>query len=224
MKHARLVLTSSGLTSEAGSHFARLLKLAAAETPSKEAKVVYIPDAATAEGAGPDGMYRRMQSELKQLGASSVVCLPLATADRGQVAAELEGAACVYVEMGNTYFVTYQARRSGFAEIATKLADERGMLFSGASAGAILAGKTIEVCFWKGWDDPGYGTKWDLKGTEWGYSGLNLLAGGASIFPHYSPQWASKVREMKPRHKEEVVILDEYHCYVQDEDGGRLVP
>ncbi|KAK3245887.1 hypothetical protein CYMTET_44566, partial [Cymbomonas tetramitiformis] len=108
MKHARLVLTSSGLTSEAGSHFARLLKLAAAETPSKEAKVVYIPDAAAAEGAGPDGMYRRMQSELKHLGASSVVCLPLATADRAQVAAELEGAACVYVEMGNTYFVTYQ--------------------------------------------------------------------------------------------------------------------
>ena len=30
-----------------------------------------------------------------------------------------------------------------------------GCLYVGASAGAIVAGKSIETALWKGWDDPG---------------------------------------------------------------------
>mmetsp|Transcript_22371 Transcript_22371/g.26953 ORF Transcript_22371/g.26953 Transcript_22371/m.26953 type:complete len:226 (+) Transcript_22371:185-862(+) len=222
-KPVRLLLTSSGFTGDAKNQFSRLLDGASKDHPNGSKRVVYIPDAATAEGMGPDGMYGRMQRELCSAGASDVTLLPLANADEASVYNALEGAACVYVEMGNTYFVTYQARRSGFDKLVTKFCRERGMLFSGASAGAILAGRTIKVCFWKGWDDPGYGQSWDLTKTPHGYDGLNLMANGESLFPHYSNQWAGRVKEMKPKHEEEVVILDEYHCFVQDESGGRLM-
>merc|ERR1719316_1176103 len=113
----------------------------------------------------------------------------------------------------------YQIRRTRFDDAILKLVN-RGGLFAGASAGAIIAGATLRTCQWKNWDDPGHGQSWDLRKLPQGLDGLSLIEGGKSLFPHYSAQWKSKVAEMKPKHKEEVVILDESHCWVQDNSGG----
>jgi hypothetical protein len=90
-------------------------------------------------------------------------------------------------------------------------------LFVGASAGSIVAGRTIRTCEWKNWDDPGHGTWWDVRSLPTGLDGLDLMDGavGRSLFPHHSAQWNSRVKEMMPLHPEGVIVLDEEQFYVQ---------
>ena len=70
---------------------------------------------------------------------------------------------------------------------------KQGGLYAGASAGAIIAGRSIHSCEIKGWDDPGVGEGWDLGATSRGLDSFNLLVGGASVFPHFSPGWAQPI-------------------------------
>merc|ERR1711916_77262 len=62
----------------------------------------------------------------------------------------------------------------------------KGMVYMGASAGAIVAGQTIKTAYWKGGDSPG-GTHWE-GWKEWTAS--RLVGGGlidVDIFPHFQP-------------------------------------
>jgi len=217
----RLLLTSSGFVNEAiNDEFTRLLEDAASETRSR--KVVYIQDAAMMEGGDAELYVRDMRKRLTALGASEVVGVQLAHSPAAKVAQLLSSAACVYVEMGNTYFVAYHIRRTQ-ADVAIRDLVNRGGLFCGASAGAIVAGATLKVCEWKAWDDPGHGQSWDLRSLPTGLDGLNLLQDGMSVFPHYSDQWRNRVAEMKPQHQETVVILDESSALVQEPSGCRVL-
>jgi hypothetical protein len=221
---ARLLLTSSGIVDETMRHAWDRLYLAA-QRDTGYTKVAYVPDAATmGESGDVTGFAAHVSRQLGlKLGDLRIVEVSaLADADES-VRSLLEDVAAVYIEQGNTYYVTYQVRRSGLDGAILDLVS-RGGLYTGASAGAILAGTTIRTCEWKGWDDPGHGTSWDLRATEHGLDGLGMMDGGASLFPHAGSEWVGRVEEMKPRHAETVVILDEVHCWVQDEDGGRLLP
>ena len=218
---ARLLLTSSGFVNQAiNDEFSRLFDDAASETGSR--KVIYILDAAMMEGGNAEYFVNSMQERLTTLGASEVVALQLAHTPADEVAQQLSSAACVYVEMGNTYFVAYQMRHTR-ADVAIRDLINRGGLFCGASAGAILAGATLKVCEWKAWDDPGHGQSWDLRSLPSGLDGLNLVNDGMSVFPHYSDQWQSRVAEMIPQHQEKVVILDEQSALVQEPSGCRIL-
>jgi peptidase E len=221
---ARLLLTSSGIVDETMRHAWDRLYLAA-RRDTGHTKVAYVPDAATMGESGDATGYAAHVS--RQLGLKHgdlriLEVSALADADES-VRSLLDDVAAVYIEQGNTYYVTYQVRRSGLDKVILDLVS-RGGLYTGASAGAILAGATIRTCEWKNWDDPGHGTSWDLRATEHGLNGLGIMDGGMSLFPHAGSEWDGRVEEMKPRHAETVVILDEVHCWVQDEDGGRLLP
>lgn len=218
---ARLLLTSSGFANQAiNDEFSRLLEDAASETGSR--KVVYILDAAMMEGGNAEHFVNSMQERLTALGASEVVGLQLAHTPANKVAQQLSSAACVYVEMGNTYFLAYQVRHTR-VDVAIRDLVNRGGLFCGASAGAILAGATLKVCEWKAWDDPGHGQSWDLRSLPTGLDGLNLLKENMSVFPHYSDQWRGRVADMMPLHQEKVVILDEQSALVQEPSGCRIL-
>jgi hypothetical protein len=126
-------------------------------------------------------------------------------------------AACIYLEQGNTYYLLYQVRRTKLDETIARVVGGDGGLLVGASAGSIVAGKTIKTCEWKNWDDPGHGTWWDVRALPTGLNGLDLMDGsvGRSLFPHHSGQWNRRVEEMMPTHPEGVIILDEEQFYVQ---------
>lgn len=221
---ARLLLTSSGIVDETMRHNWDRLYLAA-QRDTGHTKVVYVPDAATMGESGDVTGYAAHVSRQLGLKPGDLHILEvsdLVDADES-VRSLLDDVAAVYIEQGNTYYVTYQVRRSGLDETILDLVS-RGGLYAGASAGAILAGASIRTCEWKNWDDPGHGTSWDLRSTKDGLDGLGIMDRGASLFPHAGSEWATRVEEMKPRHAETVVILDEVHCWVQDEDGGRLLP
>ena len=80
----------------------------------------------------------------------------------------------IFVAGGNTFYLLQKAKESGFGKIAKELV-EKGVIYVGASAGAVLAGTTIEVA--RPFDDPAEAPK--LKSFE----GLNLVE--FAVLPHF---------------------------------------
>ena len=103
----------------------------------------------------------------------------------------------VYVEGGNTFWLRHCIEKGDWAGLlADSCTGPDAATYVGKSAGAIVAGGTVETACWKGWDDPGVvpgkGTYSDWVGCE----GLGL-AGEASIFPHMDDVWEELVVEKK---------------------------
>ncbi|KAK3255460.1 hypothetical protein CYMTET_35356 [Cymbomonas tetramitiformis] len=148
----RLLLTSNGLTTpELRREFSRLLR----KNNRAEPAVLYIPDAAIGEGGQEAVLCAQRSAELIGLGAHTVECLPLKSAQPSEIRAKLDTCDAVYVDYGNTFYLTYYMRSSGFAGLIHS-AVKQGILYVGSSASTIAAGPTASIAFWKGWDDPGY--------------------------------------------------------------------
>merc|ERR1712032_1451386 len=104
-----------------------------------------------------------------------------------------------------TFYLRYQMHISGLDKVLPPLVRHSGLVYVGASSGAIVAGRSISTALWKGWDDPGYGQAWDL--SRIGYDGLNLLPGGQSVFPHYGPKWSSLVEAKHGELGHDVLVI-----------------
>eukprot|EP01041_Mallomonas_annulata_P001041 gene1041-2038_t len=92
-----------------------------------------------------------------------------------------KNAGIVYVDGGNTFYLQGYLQKTNFWSTIEKYL-KNGCLYVGASAGAIVAGKSIETAFWKGWDDPNV-----IPDIHWNHDtlqGRSLF--NFSIFPHYS--------------------------------------
>lgn len=216
----RMLITSSGLTKPTFQR--ELVGLLRARRPQGSPKVLYIPDAAVGNGCDANTAYCGCVNSLMKLGVSHIECAELRVTTPEALAQKMQGVDCLYVDMGNTYYLRYYMRKSGFDQMVPPLVQNQGVIYVGASAGSMSAGKTISVAFWKGWDDPGYGKEWDLK--AYGYDGLNVIPGGRSVFPHYGPQWSQLVQEKKATVDHEVLVLDEEHAFVVNGSRQELVP
>ena len=89
----------------------------------------------------------------------------------------LDGCDIVYVCGGNTFYLLEKMRASGFDKIISALV-ERGVIYAGASAGAIVAGPSIEPI--KSLDHP------DEASGLISYDGLGLV--DFLILPHYDKE------------------------------------
>ncbi|CAE7945113.1 glpV, partial [Symbiodinium necroappetens] len=58
----------------------------------------------------------------------------------------------VWAEMGNTYALRHHLRDSGGDQLVFDAMDA-GAIYVGSSAGSIVAGRTVQMAFWKDWDD-----------------------------------------------------------------------
>jgi len=133
----------------------------------------------------------------------------------------------IWAEMGNTYALRHHLRESGGDELIRSLVAS-GVHFYGASAGAILAGRTVQTAFWKNWDDKTVsgqidGTVWDDASTARGLD----LAGGRSIFPHASglyssAKWQQAQAERCGHTDHEVVKLADGEAVIIE--GGAMRP
>jgi peptidase E/GNAT superfamily N-acetyltransferase len=83
-----------------------------------------------------------VEEAVDRTGAARVE-LDLATADPAEVAATLATADAVLVGGGDPYLLLDAARRSGFADAVRELLD-RGGAYAGLSAGAMIAGPSLE--------------------------------------------------------------------------------
>lgn len=230
--HHRLILTSSGLATPAlTASFHRMLAAACADAdvPPRVALLAtaqMAPSGSSSRSAG-EARRRRWASARKgalelerQLGVP-VECICCATRP-AEALRSLEAAPCLWVPGGNTFFLWHHLRESGAAaRIQQRVA--RGMLYVGASAGAICAGRSIATAKWKGMDDPAA-----APGTDWARPGScnsMALAPDASFFPHYDPaRHAALVaaRRGELGHGVRCLADDGGGSYVRgDENGGQ---
>eukprot|EP00931_Biecheleriopsis_adriatica_P064610 TRINITY_DN39363_c0_g1_i1.p2 TRINITY_DN39363_c0_g1~~TRINITY_DN39363_c0_g1_i1.p2 ORF type:complete len:229 (+),score=55.85 TRINITY_DN39363_c0_g1_i1:131-817(+) len=186
----RLILTSCGLTSrDLKAEFKRML----GKDPENKS-VWYLPTAPLRDGMSPS-FVKSQVADLKRefgLGRVEVIDVEYVKGEQlKQAVADLGKVDVIYAEMGNTYNLRHHLRNSGGDQLVRDAMDA-GAIYIGASAGSIVAGKTIQMAFWKDWDDrTAEGTisvNWEDKDLG---SGLNL-GGGRSFFPHANGQYARR--------------------------------
>lgn len=220
------MLTGNGLTSLVLKQ--KLLAMLQKQAPAEEVKAVYIPDALLCDAQDgehdPTAVARQetVMEELRSLGVLQVMRVELRTQPRDALARLLDGVHLLYVDWGNTFYLRHQMRVSGFDELAPAMVRAGRCIYVGASSGSICAGRSVEPAFWKGWDFPGHGTSWDLSSA--GYGGLDLLPGGASVFPHFAAKHVELVQRRSGELDHEVVCIADRQAFVVDDNEVELVP
>jgi peptidase E len=134
----------------------------------------------------------------------------------------------VYVQGGNTFWLYHCMEKGEWKNDLLQLLRGSTTLYCGASAGAIIAGASMETACWKGWDNPsvvaGRETYDDWKGV----AGLSLVDKTA-FFPHHvEAQWSNVVAdngsELKDRTGVATCCLrDEQVCYVDGASGKAIL-
>ena len=84
----------------------------------------------------------------------------------------------------------HHLRESGGDKLVMELLD-KGSIYVGSSAGSIVGGRTIQMAFWKNWDDK---TAEGTISVDWNNPDLARgldIGGGRSFFPHANGQYAS---------------------------------
>lgn len=113
----------------------------------------------------------------------------------------------IFVEGGNAFYLMKAMRACNFERVIRKLL-KHGKVYIGASAGSIVAGRTIKTAGWK--HDKNFVGLKNLKG-------LNLVP--FDIFAHYLPEHAEiikqKIKSPRKRAKRLKILTDEQAILVQ---------
>jgi dipeptidase E len=134
--------------------------------------------------------------------------LDLASAPTERLTESLNDVDLIYVAGGYTYYLLEQMRNTGFDAVLAKFM-ERGGLYVGASAGALIAGPDIEPC--SSLDDPKYGPS--LTSTK----GLGLI--DIVPMPHYDmSERSSAIEAIIAKYKDayKVVPITDDEAIVSD--------
>jgi hypothetical protein len=98
----------------------------------------------------------------------------------------------VYVQGGNTFWLHHCLDKGKWGPPLVELLRDGSTYYCGASAGAILAGVSMDPATWKKWDDcsvvPGRENYADWRDVR-----ALRLAGPHSFFPHMSDEWKALV-------------------------------
>jgi len=117
----------------------------------------------------------------------------------------------IFVAGGNTFYLLKAMRKCNFEKVIRKLL-KQGKVYIGASAGSIVAGRSIKTAGWKNADKNLVGLK-NLKA-------LNLVP--FDIFVHYQPEHAEiikqKIKNPKKRAKKLKILTDEQAILVQGKE------
>ena len=119
-----------------------------------------------------------------------------------------KGVGAVCVAGGNTYYLLHHVRKSGFDKVVTRLVS-KGLPYIGSSAGALLAGPTIQTSL----DDP------EIVPELTDYTGLNLC--DTSIRPHWgSEHFANRYKDEFDRlyslQNPMILLTDNQYVFVED--------
>jgi len=221
----RLLLTSCGCVSPA---LAAELKRMLDATPG-EKRMWYIPTAVLYEGASlgqAKGMAAGVQ---RQFGISKCEVIDPEYV-KGEELTQAIGRLqpnVIYLEMGNTYALRHHLRQSG-GDALVRSAAAAGAVCIGSSAGSIVLGKTVQMAFWKDWDDRTAGGTIRVDWTDPAQAAGLDLGGGRSFFPHANGTYGreSWQREQAEKHghtDHEVVKMADGEGFVIDGEVARYV-
>ncbi len=106
----------------------------------------------------------------------------------------------IYVEGGNTFWLQHCIDKGGYASlIKGACTGNVCAVYCGKSAGAIVAGKRVDVATWKEWDDPSIVPDRGSYSDWLNCPGMELV-GEHSFFPHMRDIWSETVRENEISH------------------------
>lgn len=173
-------------------------------------RVLYIDDAASEMRQAPFA-----QAELKAIGeaAETLVPLTLSQSNSSDLQNEIASANCIYVASGEVFPLLNALRSTGADRLLTDAVNQ-GKLYAGSSAGAIIAGPSIEPASIM--DDP----KTAPQLTD--YTGLNFTP--HVVVPHaqgttgpYSIEVISKTVETYGREWNLLLLRDGQALFMEDE-------
>lgn len=120
----------------------------------------------------------------------------------------------IFVEGGNAFYLLNAMRRCNFEKVIKKIL-KQGKVYIGASAGSIVAGKTIQTAGWLG--EENISKSKNLKG-------LNLVP--FDIFPHYGQKYdeiiKQKIKNPKKRWKKLRILTDDQAILVQGKEASLI--
>lgn len=124
----------------------------------------------------------------------------------------------LFVQGGNTFWLYHCIEKGEWAEDLQTVV--QSSVYCGASAGAIVAGASVETATWKGWDDPSIVPGRETYQDWHNVPGLQLVP--EAYFPHYEAKWSNLVKEKSSeligRAEIDVRCLaDDQVCYVNGE-------
>jgi peptidase E len=131
----------------------------------------------------------------------------------------------IYVEGGNTFWLQHCIEKGNYSALITEACTgPNGSVYCGKSAGAIVAGKSIETATWKGWDDPSVVPGRERYDQWIGCMGFGFV-GDQSFFPHYGSEWADLVKEKTASGSmsDTICLREEDVCCIVGELGSRIV-
>lgn len=198
----RLLLASSGLG---------YLKDFVKDDPS-DVSMLFIP---TASNLDREVWWIDKDREVLSKMGFPITELDIETASISEQRERLDSADIVYVAGGNTFHLLNQLRKSGFDELLTEFVNKGGM-YAGASAGALVAGADIGPI--RSIDEPEKVK--DLTSTK-GLGFVNIVP-----VPHYDMTGRTKpIDEIKRRYgdKNELVLLTDDQAIVVEGDSWEVV-
>lgn len=158
-----------------------------------------------------DAFYlQKTKDELKKIGAVNIDVFELKD-KKFDIVKEYD---VIYVCGGNTFVYLDRIRKTGLDKFIINSIRSNKSIYTGVSAGSIVAGSNIELA---GWGDSGDVNEIgliDLKGLEL----TNIMA-----FPHYSMQEEEMLKEFEKRNKCQVTRLADGQALFIDNDIMNIV-
>ncbi len=177
----------------------------------KGKSIAYIPTAANGEGGWESWRNGGSWQLLQTLGVKLQV-IQLEEYHNESVVKEIEGKDIVWFAGGTPGYLMYWVKRCYLDKHLKKILDD-GTLYVGSSAGAMIAGKSLEVSSWKFVDEE--------RGSD-EIKPLNLV--DFDIFPHYNESLLSRIKENYKGNKlyllkngEEIIVEDSKIIVVGEE-------
>jgi len=186
----RLLLTSQGIQPELEDVFLICLH----KTPDRN-RVSFITTAAYGEEEDPKWLdiYKK---QLQDCSIRTIEEFDLKDKTQKEVSEELFDKDIIFVNGGNTFYLLYWIRKSGFDKLLPNLLEE-GKLYVGVSAGSYIVCPTIETATWEHADRNKIGLR-DL-------TGLNLVP--FLITAHFEEKYRSVIEKTAKTTKYPIVAL-----------------
>ncbi|KKU91054.1 MAG: Peptidase E [Microgenomates group bacterium GW2011_GWA1_48_10] len=200
----KLLLTSAGLSTAA-------IKKKFLELISKKTEEISVAFVAMASDVEEDKSYVEKDKELFAGIGVKLKDVDLKNKTMVELKEEIKNVDAIFVEGGNTFYLLYWIRRSGFDEVIEEMLS-KGKVYVGASAGSIILGPSIETSGWEG------GDRADVVELD-SLEGLGLVNFG--IYPHVKDDQREFLEEKGQKLSYKLILLtDEQAVVVEDSRWG----
>ena len=201
-----LLLTSEGVPKELEQVF-----LSHLPKPVGELRVSFVTTATYGDDDNPTWLeYYRLQ--LRSFGIKHIEDLDFKGKSQNDLERILSNKDIIFVNGGNTFYLLYWVRKSGFDKILPKLL-QKNKLYVGVSAGSYIACPTIEQAAWKRQDR-----------NKIGLDDLNALSlVPFLIMAHFEEKWRTAVENAAKHTRYPIVALNDTQAVLVENDNCKVV-